>query len=472
MRFLLASVTLFLTFALGNSFAIGAENFFKLKQEGIQARTEKIWEVAIDRLSQAADIRPDDAEIQYLLGTSLGFSGQYQKAQAALRRALAINPHYGDATLALARNISWGGDHESALAEITQFLAKQDNNAEALTLAGRLNYFLNHYDRAYTYYTRSLQIDPENVEALIGKGDVLLAQSRYKDAEKTYAMAAKVAPDAKGLDKKLRASRERPTRWRVDLNVEGTFFEENQADWYHTNMQTTYTYSPRTNAWFRYEFFERFKDDGHLYTLGGSHQVLDWLQARASIGISGPRAPYLGKEYYQLGGTARLWKGSQSKVLGQKLIGPTFLTVENYISRFDRRGVSSVYRIDPGLIQYIGKRFWVTFRAVNMWEFKNDLFDWGYFIRGDWQLLDHLRLYAGYADAPEPSIQAQESRDNIARILRTRTILGGLVYDLTPRFGINLTYSRDHRDLEKGSGRPSQHNTIAHTAVLGTTIRF
>ena len=470
-QLLYAAVTVFLTFAVGNSLAIGAENFVKLKEEGIQARKEKNWDVAIDRLNRAAKVCPDDAEIQYLLGTSLGFSGQYTKAQAALRRALAINPEYGDATLALARTMSWTGDHKSALAEVTPLLSKQNNNPEALVLAGRLNYFLHRYDHASTYLTRALQLDPKNVEALIGKGDVLLAQKRFEDAEKTYAKAAEVAPNTKGLDKKLKVSRERPTRWRVDLNVEGTGFEEKLDDWWHTNMQTTYAYSSRTNAWFRYEFFERFKDTGHLYTLGGSHQVLDWLWARASIGISSPRADYLGKEYYQLGSTARLWKGSHHKILGQ-FIGPTFLTVENYFSRFDRQNIGSIYRLDPGLQQYIGKRFWATFRAVTMWDLKNDLFDWGYFIRGDWQLLDNLRLFTGYADAPEPAITAGQDRTDVARILRTRTILGGFVYDITSRFAVNLTYSRDHRDIEKDRFGPSRHVSVGHTGVIGTTIRF
>ena len=478
-QFLLAAVTVFLTFTIGNSLAIGAENFFKLKQEGIQARTEKNWDTAIDRLNRAAKIRPDDAEVQYLLGTSLGFSGQYKKAQAALKRALAINPQYGDATLALARNMSWAGDHESALAEVTQFLSTQADNTEALAFAGRLNYFLKRYDRASTYYTRTLQLDPKNVEALIGKGDVLLAQNRYDDAEKAYARVAEVAPNTKGLNKKLKASLERPTRWRVDLNVERTSFQDTaNSDWYRVGFNTSYALTQQTNVIFGYEFFERFKEGAHAYTFGGSHQFTDWFWARASIGMSAPRADYLAKEQYNIGATARLWKGRKS-IGYNSLLGATFLKLDYIVPRFidplpSTR--STTHRLEPALQQYLGDNFWVNFKAVNLWD-QTSTYNWGYFVRGDWQIADKLRIYGGYGDVPELSIQLVSSNVDAARILRTKTLLLGVTFNLTPHYAMHITYTRDDRDLdkltqaEKNSGR-NRHIHFANTVVLGTTIRF
>ena len=289
--------------------------------------------------------------LHYLLGTTLGFAGRYADAQAALRQALTLNPDYGDATLALARVTSWQGHHDTALALMRPFLTTHPSNLEALLLTGRLHYFLTQYDLALFYFGQALELDAEAIDALIGQGDVFLAQEQYAEAERAYAPCGPARPHHP------RSATEAPPQSRLRRPAGASISMLRERSLKRSGMiGITRRFRPRMpltpgpRPGFAMSFFERFKDVGHLYQLGGSHQFTDWFWARAAVSLSGPRAAYLAKDAYQLGATLRLWPGPAAP---QGLLGATYLTLEQYVSRFARNGIGTIYRLDPGVQQYV-----------------------------------------------------------------------------------------------------------------------
>jgi Flp pilus assembly protein TadD len=58
-------------------------------------------EQAIAALSQAAELNPNSAEIQFYLGNALDDAGKNQEAICALQKALALHPQFEEAHLAL-----------------------------------------------------------------------------------------------------------------------------------------------------------------------------------------------------------------------------------------------------------------------------------------------------------------------------------------------------------------------------------
>ena len=62
---------------------------------------------------------------------------------------------------------------------------------------------------------------------------------------------------------------------------------------------------------------------------------------------------------------------------------------------------------------------------------------------------------------PEPAIQFTASP--LPRIIRTRSIFGGLTVDLTPALAVTLVYTRDHRDFDDRRG--DSHVHVAHTPL-------
>ena len=80
----------------------GAERSLKIYEEmGSAAQNPQIKE-ALDALSRAAKMDPDNAEIQNYLGLALSEKGMRGPAETALRRAVQLQPNYGGAHYNLA----------------------------------------------------------------------------------------------------------------------------------------------------------------------------------------------------------------------------------------------------------------------------------------------------------------------------------------------------------------------------------
>jgi cytochrome c-type biogenesis protein CcmH/NrfG len=62
----------------------------------VKFRQEK-FDDALDALSQAAKLEPQNAQVQNLLGLTLSQKGMRGPAETALRKAIQIEPGYGDA---------------------------------------------------------------------------------------------------------------------------------------------------------------------------------------------------------------------------------------------------------------------------------------------------------------------------------------------------------------------------------------
>jgi tetratricopeptide (TPR) repeat protein len=60
------------------------------------------YDQALDWLGRAASLDPQNAQVQNLLGVTLGHKGLRSQAEAAFRQALLLNPNYGEANNNLA----------------------------------------------------------------------------------------------------------------------------------------------------------------------------------------------------------------------------------------------------------------------------------------------------------------------------------------------------------------------------------
>lgn len=104
---------------------------------------------ARDAYQTAADLRPDLAEPQFLLGLALGALGELTKAEAAYRRVLELDPA-----------------HAGALGRLASMAAQQ-----------------GEWGRAQTLATRALDIDPSDGFAQLAHVRAAVQQERWADAE-------------------------------------------------------------------------------------------------------------------------------------------------------------------------------------------------------------------------------------------------------------------------------------------------
>lgn len=70
-------------------------------------------DLAVEALRRALVLRPDEAEMHYLLGTALGSTGNIDEAAASYRRALALNPahHKAEEFLIRAESLMASREH-------------------------------------------------------------------------------------------------------------------------------------------------------------------------------------------------------------------------------------------------------------------------------------------------------------------------------------------------------------------------
>ena len=148
MRLWIAIVLVVLSFGLSDSIAQDAAELLKL---GTEARRAGDFEVAADRLHEAARLRPDDADIQVGLGLALTPLKQFDEAEQAFRRALELAPDYLDAKLGLARIALFRGRFAEARSDVQKVLELRADYQEARELASQI-------DRAITGAAEALRL--------------------------------------------------------------------------------------------------------------------------------------------------------------------------------------------------------------------------------------------------------------------------------------------------------------------------
>jgi Flp pilus assembly protein TadD len=85
-------------------------------------------------LERCLELRPDDVEIMTDLGGAYEQAGQWDRAEAVYRRALAIDADDGDVRVRLGGVLLQRGDAAGARREATAALAVQPGGAAALEL--------------------------------------------------------------------------------------------------------------------------------------------------------------------------------------------------------------------------------------------------------------------------------------------------------------------------------------------------
>jgi tetratricopeptide (TPR) repeat protein len=143
---------------------------------------------SLELLREQIDERPDDPELQYLLGHALMRTGQVSVAQFALRKAMESRDWLVPAALELASARIVTDNPEEAIEAVTRVLEVEPDHLEALLLRARAHAMSRRgYELALADADRVIELDPGNIEALTLRGVSLLGLDRAEEAEATLA---------------------------------------------------------------------------------------------------------------------------------------------------------------------------------------------------------------------------------------------------------------------------------------------
>lgn len=144
----------------------------------------------------------------------------------------------------------------------------------------------------------------------------------------------------------------------------------------------------------------------------------------------------------------QLGLGARARLTGKR--NATIATIDARQARF---AAGSVQTLSPGIEQYlVDGRVWITAQWINLFD-ETGRHRAGWLARGDVLATDRLRLFSGYADAPDTSE---------GRTVDVRGVFVGAAYGVNDTLELRGSLSREHRWI--GADR--------HSVSVGLGLRF
>ena len=158
---------------------------------------------AIDYLSNAINLQPNDETYYYNRGVAYANLGQYQPAIKDYNQAILLKPDYADAFYNRGTINSEIGQYQRALSDFNEVIRLNPNEADAYHGRGFAYDKLGQYQRALDDYTQTIRLRPYYVKAYINRGINYLSQGNNQigcyDAQKACALGnCKLLEMAKG----------------------------------------------------------------------------------------------------------------------------------------------------------------------------------------------------------------------------------------------------------------------------------
>lgn len=166
-------------------------NIHALNLLGIVCINTDRAEDAVELITKAIALDPDDAEAHANLGLALKDLHRFDEARASFERTIRINPNnpvthnnLGNVLAALNRNKEAVASYRSALHLDQNYVQCLSNLAGALKAVGQLPGALAAADRA-------IELQPHSAQAHNNRGEVLFKQARFAEAADSYRTAVK-----------------------------------------------------------------------------------------------------------------------------------------------------------------------------------------------------------------------------------------------------------------------------------------
>jgi YaiO family outer membrane protein len=379
--------------------AASAETAEMLRVEGRAARLTGKFDTAIDKLREATQAEPGNADIHVELGLALTGGKRYGEAGAEFRRAMEISPDYSEARLGLIR----------------------------------LEYFQGRFAEARKLAAQMAAEEPESgADVLVAQIDKAIAAGK-KDASRKAAAGAEGKRKAMTSTTRINlgpydvtpASAPPPTRWRLDLDGSRSKLSGDRPTWIEASGRAGYEVRPGTTVSGGFQAARRYDQDDTYLDVRLDHKLSDATSFYIQTGAT-PDPDFLAEWSASGGAAIRLLKQPG-------FFAATVLTMD---ARHSDYTTGEIQTYSLGLEQYfMDGRIWLTARWIHMVDADGGQHD-GYLARADVIVNDQVRLFAGYSDAPET---------DQGLTFDTRSLFGGAVIALDERTDLKISFAHEER---------------------------
>ena len=169
----------------------------KLNDSGVEKYEQGDYHAAVDLISQALKIQPNNPTFQINLGTAFLKLDQFDRAEIAFKRVTELRPEYAVGHNQLGVALMEAGKNREALASFATAMRLKPNDATMMFNAGCIQIRLKNYEDAIRLLNAAHVIEPKNSEVLVNLGYALAMEKKYPKAIEFIRQAAALKPDDK-----------------------------------------------------------------------------------------------------------------------------------------------------------------------------------------------------------------------------------------------------------------------------------
>jgi len=158
---------------------------------------------AVEIAQKGLSIKPDNVELNALLGAIYHNSKDLKRAEGHLKKALAIDPSREDARLNLAFNYLDQKQAEDAERELLEALRRNPSSGTAMIYLAKTYVDMKSYYKAEEFLTRYITDFPENPQGYGALGWVYALQSKYDLAIDVYKKCLEIYPHDEEMQQRL-----------------------------------------------------------------------------------------------------------------------------------------------------------------------------------------------------------------------------------------------------------------------------
>lgn len=328
-------------------------------------------------------------------------AGQFVEAEGHFRQVLENDPTNTDAALLLALVVAYQERYGEALDILAPALVRAPMRNDLAIAQARILAWSGERAQARDIVATVIEREPDNADALAF------------DAWLDFTVNDKARP------------------FTVYFSGSRSDFERSTLDpWYEGLAGISYRMDEHWILGGEFRKSRRYGLDDENITARAAYRFDRTKGVNVAAEVT-PGADFLPKWGLSAGADIQVSPG-----LKNGWIGPSVLTLDARHRRYQTVKVNS---LDPGVVQYFADgQAWLSLKKIHVWDSAVDSVDHGWSIKldVDFAALAPVRVYVLRADSPE---------NDLGVPVKTQTVAGGAIYDVTDRFGFRVDYTHDDR---------------------------
>ena len=170
-------------------------HFHAMHLLGLIASQEKNYQLAVDLITKAIEIYPDNPAFHSNLGLALKELKEFDAAISSFKKAISIQPDFAEAYANCGNTLQLLKRFEDAIVNYDKAISIRPDFASFYFNRGNIFYEMNKYPAAIENYEKAISFQPDLTTAYVKCGNVLYGIKQYEAALEYYDKAIAIQPN-------------------------------------------------------------------------------------------------------------------------------------------------------------------------------------------------------------------------------------------------------------------------------------